>query len=502
MKKIVVKYKLIFLYILLAVAILVPTQSFLVEAKAVIEPIISSTSRTTLNESSGDIDDIEGDLDGGGAEEGESGGSASSSVPFKGRIITTSVISDENLYEALLDVYKEKTGTSYSNIYSDMFADFDVIDISADRTDAKNYGVTSLSGMGELDLKSLTTFKADLNQIEVFDETCFQGTKSTNFKTLSLAGNKISEFKITKLTGLFDINLSGNKLTTLDLSAIEAKSVDTPFSLNVAGNNFASMDSIILPTKRIGHITLNIINNNIPNIASEYFTAKYTISAGIQGFASLDGEFFTDSKDNVTVYRTNSPNLRIDVYKTDGAEDILQTSIMDQDFEDDEYFKSLNLPVGQYEYYYMFVDANGEEDAQDEYDSTRMYFNSNKFKVIPQKPTYLFIHKGKEYKTLNKVTGAVTVKLTGEEGATLMYQINNGEWKTGDTIECCNGGTYSIKLKSIVNDMESEVSTILVRTSLNLYVPDGVMLVFVLLIALVLFLVIIPIISKKYFKKD
>ena len=56
--------------------------------------------------------------------------------------------------------------------------------------------------------------------------------------------------------------------------------------------------------------------------------------------------------------------------------------------------------------------------------------------------------------------------------------------------------------KTVVNGVESKEDSIWVRTSLNLYIPDALMFVLILLLALVLFVVVLPIISKKYFKKD
>lgn len=491
MKKSFLRYKMLFLTLLLVVAVLIPMQKFLVQARAVIAPMVVASA------DDGGLDEPVGE-----GESGESGTTPSSgeTAVSMGNKVSTSTITDTALYEKLLKIYNDDNGTSYSDIYSKMFENYKIIDVSSS-------GISALSGLGYLKLSSLKTFKADLNNISSFDETCFSTTTS-QFETLSLSGNKIASFKVSQLTQLHDINLSGNKLTTLDFSCIEgAGSLDgnRTFSLNVAGNLFKSMSSITLPSRRIEHININIINNQIVEIPSEYFTEKYTISAGIQGFSTLNEKFVTDTKRNVTVYRTNNENLRVEIWKIDGEEDVLVTSIADNNtagadiyFQENELSKTLSLEVGEYEYRYMI----GEDNAYNIEDSDTCYLKSNRFSVIPQKPAYVFVYKDKEYKTLNKVTGVVTVKLTGEEGATLMYQINNGEWKEGTIIECANGGTYSIKLKSIVGDMESDVEAILVRTSLNLYIPDGLMFVLVLLLALVLFLIVLPIISKKYFKKD
>lgn len=492
MRKTFLRYKIWFLSILLAVAILVPMQNLLVEARSVISELTIATT---------DVVEDEG-IDESDVGSGETASSEETTTSL-GNIISTSTITDNILYSRLLKLYNEANGTSYSDIYAKMFKEWTTIDIGGGQ-------IKSLEGLAYLDFSNLTTFVADMNEISTFDESCFSKTTS-KFKSLSLAGNSISSFQITQLTGLYNINLSGNKLTSLDLSRIEGESGgNTTFTLNVAGNTISSLSNIKLPTKRIGNINLNVINNRITQIPSEYFTDAYTISAGIQGFSTLDDKFVTDSRSNVSVYRTHKDNVKIEIWKIDGERDELITSIADNNTVDaDVYFaegenvKTLNLAVGEYEYRYIVNGQKASEiDDDDEEYLSCFYLTSGRFNVIPQKPSYVFVYKDKEYKTLNKVTGVVTVKLSGEEGATIMYQVNNGEWVTGDTISCANGGTYSIKVKSVVGDMESEVENLLVRTSLNLYIPDGLMFVFVLLIALVLFLIVLPIISKKYFKKD
>lgn len=204
----------------------------------------------------------------------------------------------------------------------------------------------------------------------------------------------------------------------------------------------------------------------------------------------------------MSIYKTNNPNLSVRVYRIDGDEDVVVASVSDGDFQETEKLKTFNLTVGEYRYEYVWSEEGTETPAEDKYDTQRVYLSSAKFNVLPQKPNYVYVYKDKEYTSLNKVTGAVTVKVSCEEGAVIMYQVNNGEWKEGNIVECNKGGTYSIKVKAIIDGVESEVVGVWVRTSLNLYIPDGLMLVLVLLIALVLFLVVLPIISKKYFKKD
>ncbi|MGN0961271.1 MAG: hypothetical protein ACI4PF_03630 [Christensenellales bacterium] len=495
MQKSLTKHKLIILLMMLALISFLSFHSLIVEASSYYEPNVKETTLNTtesIDNVTGVEDDGSGESGTGETGTGEEGEPEVPETTFNGFVISTSIITDNYLYDALLTIYKA-TDSNYkgSSIYSDMFKDFTEINV-----DGKN--ISSLTGLDKLDLDNLETFSANLNNISIFDENVFVNTDINKFKNLSLASNSLNKFQITILTGLNNINLSSNKISNLDLSNIEAKVQNTEFTLNIANNNLTSMSSIILPTRRIGHININLINNQITEISEDYFTDKFTLDIGIQGFNLIDNKYYANTKNNVIIYKTNNPNLRIDIYKIDGESDELVNSIKDSDIVGN--YLKLNLSVGEYEYEYMFDAEN--ESAYSKYDSNRAYLGSNRFSVIPQKVSYLFNYKGKDYESLNKVTGVVLVKLSCEEGATILYQVNGGQWTEGNLIECNKGGTYSIKVKAVINGIESETENILVRTSLNLYIPDGLMLAFVLLIALVLFLIVLPIISKKYFKKD
>ena len=66
---------------------------------------------------------------------------------------------------------------------------------------------------------------------------------------------------------------------------------------------------------------------------------------------------------------------------------------------------------------------------------------------------------------------------------------------------CDKGGNYTVYTKVVVDGVESEVKSFLIRTSQNVIIPDIVMLVLLLLFMFGLFFVLVPFISKKFFKK-
>lgn len=493
------KFKHVLMIMLLATVAFMPCKDLVVQASSFIQSVTISAEEGGSVESGST--GSSGESGSTGSNE-ESGGTATeeeqdTEIIFSGFPINTNTITDDYLYDALLELYKS-VNTSYkgSTLYSDMFNNEHFTEINLD-----NKNISSLEGMQKLDLGFLESFSVALNDLTEFDAKVLKNVNVDKFKTLSLASNGLKTLIISensKLTGLENLDVSNNSITALNLNSIEAKLPDTEFTLNVAGNPIKNMSDIVLPNKRIGHVNINIINTNIYEISDEYFTDKYTLKIGVQGFKSDDEKFYVDTLNNVKIYKINQPNLRVDVYKIDGDRDVLVASVKDSDIA--ENYKKLELGVGQYEYYYMLDNENVE--AYDKYDSQRAYLDSGRFYVIPQTVSYVYVYKGEEYEELRKVTGEVTVKLFSAEDATIMYQVNGGEWVEGNIVECNHGGTYSIKAKVIIDGVESEVQNIWVRTSLNLYVPDALMLALILLLVLALFLVVLPIISRKYFKRD
>ena len=251
--------------------------------------------------------------DSGGSSGGEQGESQEPEIvapTFEGFAITTSVIWDEYLYSALLDIYSDYfesiNGQEYtgSTIYSDMFKNFTTINL-----DKKN--ISNLEGLDKLELDNLETFSANSNAITEVKGSFFENTEDWTFTTLSLADNEIQTIDFTGLVGLNNINLSSNKLSNVDFSAIEGKVAGSTLTINLANNNFKTFDNIKLPTRRISHYNINIINNNITNIDDAYFDEKFSLNVGVQGFNVSDSVQTTDTANNLIYYKSNVENLSI-----------------------------------------------------------------------------------------------------------------------------------------------------------------------------------------------
>lgn len=408
----------------------------------------------------------------------------------KGYIVSLGAeISDANLYSELLKIVKnhsrEEYGIAYSgdSLYSEMFEFVTEIDI-------QNKNITTLSGFEHLRLTNLTSLNLAGNSLSVVTDEIF--TYTSKLISINFANNKLTSFDLTSLNKLRYVNLSSNQLSTIDLTNI----VTTNVQINLANNYFTSISDIKIPT-RVSSIQLNIIANDITDITDDYFNlSKLTMNVGVQGIkGERDQDFTMNTSSEIKFYKTNIENCVIKVYRIDELEDVLVDTIKDTDITGNYITKKYGIG----NYYYVYT-LNGE-DAYNKLDHDRAYFTSEKFNVIPSDPKYMFEYKGEQYENIGKVTGSIKVLLSSEDDATIYYSVNGGGWVEGSEVVCRDGGNYTIRMKSVVNGVESNQVTVLVKTSLNSVIPDALMLVLVLAFAIVLFVVVVPLVGKKFFRK-
>lgn len=398
-------------------------------------------------------------------------------------------IEDSHLYSALLQLVKDyiadNYGISYTSttLYSTMFKVFKDITIT-------DMGITTLNGLQNFKFNELETLSITNNLITSIDKKIFENMPK--LKNLDLGSNDIASIDFGFAVTLENINLSSNELTSLDVSLMESPNLN----INLANNKFTSMKKIALPT-RVNSIKLNLISNNITDLTNEYFDySKLTMNLGFQGIRQ---EKYTqyDTINPLKFYKTNIDGVEVNIYKINTLEDVLVKTIKDSDIVDGNSIDITGLEVG--EYYFEYV-----KDGDLLYvkgDSQKEYFKTYKFTILPAQATFKFEFKGKIYDSFpNKVTGKVKVMISCEEGAEITYSVNGREWQKGNEVMCDKGGNYSISVKVIKDGVESNTKSVIVRTSLNTVVPDFVMLILILLFTLALFLIVVPYVSKKFFR--
>ena len=401
---------------------------------------------------------------------------------------------DSKLYAALLDEvtkFAETRGERFTGdtLYSEMllFPTFTELDIT-------NRNITSLDGLENLRLDYLQKISVVSNKLTEVKPDYFRDCE--NLKEINFASNQITKVELPALRNLEKVNLSSNKLTQLDLSNCMGDDIE----ISLAANDFTSLDDIELP--RADSVSLNMIANNLESVDDGYFTeTKFSLNVGVQGIKNIETDSFTDSTKGFRYYRTNIENLGLKIYNVAQKVPTVVKTVSDADITSGNYIDVV-LPIGEYKYEYTL---DGEE-IYSKYDATKNFYLPQNFVVKPTMATYKFEHKGEMYDTIGKVTGAVKVYLKSSDldlgvDGKIMYSVNRGEWIEGDVVDCSSGGTFSIKVKVVCGDYESDEETILLQTSLNAVIPDVVMFFLILFLGIMLFAVGVPIISKKFFRK-
>lgn len=413
-------------------------------------------------------------------------------------ISVSSHMPDTNLYSLLLrwvkNDIKEKYDIDYTGdvIYSNMFKTCTEISID------KNI-IDTLQGLELIEFDSLQTLKITNNKLTEINEEVFENMPV--LKTIDFSSNIITSVDFGKIPSLENLYLSNNLLTSIDLTDLGVSTLN----LNIAQNNFTQMLDIKFP-ERVSTINLNIINNKIAEIDEEYFSNDdgVQLSIGAQGL-NLEGKLILNTTTPVRYYRTYvenfyTENLVLNVYKFNGKtlDPNPVFTFKDEDIESGKAYMEKSFGIGEYAFEYAINSAP----AYNEDDPKYAYYKTGEMKVIPTPCDIKYEFKGEITDTFDKkVTGKVKVHLSSVDNGTIMYKVNSGDWQTGDTVTCDQGGNYTIYTKVVIDGVESEEKVVLVRTSQNVLIPDIVMLVLVLLFTFVLFMFVVPFVSKKFFKK-
>ncbi len=415
----------------------------------------------------------------------------------KGRALSSSDFGDVRLYDALLEEVErlaETMGDKFTGdtLYSEVFyyyPAFKEINIS-------DKSISSLEGLQNLRLEYIE--KISITKCKISSITSEYFSECENLKEINFASNQITQVELSDFRNLQSVNLSSNKLTSIDLSDCWGNDID----INLAGNDITSMGDIKLP-RADGSIKLNLIGNNLSNVEDKYFTEdKLFINVGAQGIKNLESFSTSDTKTGFRYYRSNVAGLELRIYDYSVQVPEVVKTVSDSDIDEGANYINVELPIGSYLYEYIL---DGDR-VYNKYDENTNYYLSQKFVINPSIATCKFEHKGEMYDTIGKVTGGVIVHLSSEDlqsgvEGKIMYRVNMGEWIEGDKIDCSSGGSFSIKVKVVCGEYESEETTVFLQTSLNSVIPDVVMFFLILFVSIIFFVVVIPIISKKFFRK-
>ena len=416
-------------------------------------------------------------------------------------------IIDTYLYQNLCKAYNTYYGFTtkddgyLTRVYTNMFKDFTELDLSN-----TNYLITSLQGLGDLDLENLKVLNVGKNEIS---EVLSDDLKNlVSLEELILYDNKLTQITIpTSLQNLKKINLNKNYISKIDLSAVYNGEVYLSF------NKFTSIYDVTLP--RIFNTTnlyVELFNNNILD-ADDVYNAEYVegaqvnIELGLQGYG-LNYKVNDNNEDKVTpiiskstalkFYNTNKyPNMEVRIYNKQTNE--LVKAISNSASQKISTYK---MGVGEYKVEYYNSETNENMyNYKDEFGSA--FKQHEGFKVVPTSPSVKLIIKGVEYDEYGKFSGTAKAVATNlDDEGEIYYSIAGGEWKKGTEVELKRGGTYDISFKCVIGEIgsdssyESAATSKFVQQSLNPYIPDFVMIIIVAVVALILFGVALPLIIK------
>lgn len=393
-----------------------------------------------------------------------------------------SEFSDSNLYLKLRDV----SGNSTINVNT--FKDATTLDLSHIVTGApeQNKLISNLSDLRKFDLTNLKKLILSNNNIETIEADVFEGM--TNLEYLDVSNNNLSSIDISMLSKLKVLILNNNNLTSLDVSNMVTTGYgDQNSLLNVSHNDFADFASIQLPNAR-SDSKFDIIgySNNFTDIIS--LTGKFNYVLGLQGVNNST----IDQSEDIKYYNTGDITLGVRIYKIthdQNGDDIetLVSSLSDSEAS----IVSVSLEVGNYRAYYykdgLRIDSTNNNDY--------IWFESVEFGILPDSPKYVFEINGKRYEEIEKLTREAKLILIADENATVYYSLDSSDWKEGREVVLDRGGNYIVQFKCVVDGVESKVSGVSIKASINLKVPDLFLLLIILLVG-GLFVVAIYFIGK------
>lgn len=426
-------------------------------------------------------------------------------VIWEQEAVSSAVLADEGLavseatvgselYHALCLNLIDEGGVSPSVLYTNSFY---------------NAGLTHLNlSIAKLFPGTSPEYKNGLNGLKLFNLTHIQsidlsGSKLTTFNasdivpdtvtwnnltSIDLSNNQLESVSFgNKMNNLNNINLANNRITQVDARAISAVSSGNEIDINLANNRVSDINKVELPYfwKETPTITVNVTGNALKEKPAT--TEKRIYQYGLQNLSLLE----LTSVDNIEYEQIEGVKAYVyQVEKQEGLEDVLtEYKVLDES-------TTLTLPVDNYRVRYF--DKTTNSFISEEEDSTG--FVGYEFLVKPTIPSYKVIVGGKEYDNYSKtINGRPKLKLFGGQG-TLYYSVSGGEWKEASEGEVISlkqyAGKYSVRIKNVENEIDSQYVTVSLSTSLNAYIPDLLLLVLIIAIILVIAFVGLPLLKK------
>ena len=412
---------------------------------------------------------------------------ATQSFVYADTQVTESDMEDGNLYSKLL-----KLGGGLIRTETFNKEKYSKITLQGVTTANNESNITDLSGL--LLFKFDYTKTLDLSNNSIREVPAEVLSVFPNLEELILTNNDIESIDLSGCYNLRKLIIDNNELESIDLSDFNP----TNGEIDLSCNYINSMKDITFPSQTINVNTkIDMYNNNIVDYAP---VQGYTINLGLQGLNSSGN---IEKKQKITYYKT-SDNQKLKTVISNGDE-VLYTFVSNEFAEEK---KEFYLENGDYSISYYY-DNNGTEEiistkgftarTGDSYYKTFFrYYKYKEFKVVPSKPTYVYIIDGVEYAQIDTLTKVATIKVSADEDTKVYYSMNGLPWQEGNEIPLTIGGRYTIDVKAVSNDglYESENVSIFIRASANLKFPSILIVILIILGAILIFGVGFPLLRK------
>lgn len=411
---------------------------------------------------------------------------------------------DENLYRALIEIYNKEKGYEPNTInYVTSLSTHLFTDLEITTLNLSNQNIKSLTAFSWLYFNSsLTELKLDYNNIEVIETLSGENPLfrvAPNLEILSITNNKLSSLTLpTGMLKLRELRINNNQLNSINLSMLKPTE-EGELNIYLGCNYISEWSDIQFPNDNelVNKMNVNLLSNYLT--MPEFTSNNINLILGFQNSKFAENKFTTSN--SAYYYKTGIENLLI-VFGFKNS-DMLPIVLKDSDVENGINLADL-LGVGYFTAYYS-IDNVTKENVYDKDNVNYSMLKPFEFSILPAKPTCKIEVDGemKDFDNSKQVGAKDIIKFfTIDNNASICYRISNEEeWINGDILKLTRGGQYSVSFKSVVKAkdgslIESEVETILIRTSQSLYMPDVVLFLLVALFAVLVFAVAMPLIKK------
>jgi len=409
---------------------------------------------------------------------------------------------DTNLFAKLAKV----RGTNYLTTESFNSSKYESISLKGAGTVNTDSNIEDVTGLTKFKFEFTKKLDLSNNSIEFIDAETLSAFPK--LEELIVSDNLLLDLDVTGCYNLKRVIVDNNQLTEFDATDMYATGAELDLSANMIG----SVNDITLPSQMLDiSMDIKLYNNNIQDFTS--FGEGYTVNLGIQGLRASSEDGNIEQKQNIVYYKTNDAQQLKTVITSNGVE---KYSFVHSEMTEDKLV--VDLPNGNYEVNYYFVDVNNgntliesstkrhPNPASEQHYAEHIYlryYTYSEFSVIPTMPEFRYVIDGVEQgRNENvKITKKCTIKFNSDEGSKIYYQIGNSEWFEGGEYYLEQGGSYQIRVKAVSADglYESRVKTIYVNAAVNLTLPGILMLVLVVMLTILIFGVGFPLLRKYVF---